>query len=120
MNERKGSMSQQTFAILVANFLGLVIVLSSPVRPRPLKNSRCVLDRSKKLRRGPDFYSFVEHFIASAPRPGANNLSYSSAIIQRIYTYRSNCKINPQSTRDELAFFFIINSSKSVDAVANR
>jgi len=33
MNERKGSMSQQTFAILVANFLGLVIVLSSPARP---------------------------------------------------------------------------------------
>jgi len=37
MNERKGSMSQQTFAILVANFLGLVIVLSSPIRRPPEK-----------------------------------------------------------------------------------
>jgi len=57
MNKRKSSLSQQTLAVLVANFLGISYVTVKPVRlpPPKKKNSRGALNRRSELRPEPDF-----------------------------------------------------------------
>jgi len=58
MNKRKSSLSQQTLAVLVANFLGISYVTVKPVRlppPKKKKNSRGALNRRSELRPEPDF-----------------------------------------------------------------
>ena len=69
-NERRSSLSQQNFDILVANFLGNSYCIIKPPPPLPPKKIAGGTEQKQRIAPNPIFFSGGENFIAYAPGAG--------------------------------------------------